>query len=56
MARFPAAQALDQIPVALVAGTAMSRDVSRAVKAGKQRKLVMRQRQFCVPLDAHHFR
>ena len=42
MADFSAAQTLDQMPEAFVSGTAISREVSRAVKAGKLRKLASR--------------
>ncbi len=42
MAGFSAAQTLDQMPEAFVSGTAISREVSRAVKAGKLRKIASR--------------
>ena len=42
MADFSAAETLDQMPEAFVSGTAISRAVSRAVKAGKLRKLASR--------------
>lgn len=42
MADFSAAETLDQMPEAFVSGTAISREVSRAVKAGKLRKLASR--------------
>jgi hypothetical protein len=42
MAEFSAAQTLDQMPEAFVSGTAISREVSRAAKAGRLRKLASR--------------
>ena len=42
MAGFSAARTLDQMPEALVSGTAISHEVSRAVKAGKLRKIASR--------------
>ena len=42
MAGFSAARTLDQMPEAFVSGTAISREVSRAVKAGKLRKIASR--------------
>ena len=42
MARFSAAQALEEMPEAFVSDTAISREVSRATKAGRLRKLASR--------------
>ena len=42
MAGFSAARTLDQMPEAFVSGTAISREVSRAVQAGKLRKIASR--------------
>lgn len=42
MAGFSAARTLDQMPEAFVSGTAISHEVSRAVKAGKLRKIASR--------------
>ncbi|KAF0128002.1 MAG: filamentation induced by cAMP protein Fic [Xanthobacteraceae bacterium] len=42
MAGFSATQTLDQMPEVFISGTAISREVSRAVKAGKLRKLASR--------------
>jgi len=42
MAEFSTAQTLDQMPEAFVSGTAISREVSRAMRAGKLRKLASR--------------
>ena len=42
MAEFSAGSSLDQLPEAFVSGTGISREVSRAVKAGRLRKLASR--------------
>ena len=39
MPGFSAAKTLDDLPEAFVSGTAISREVSRAVKVGRLRKL-----------------